>query len=305
MRSFRAVYSFYLALAFLSCSSKTSAAVPAPGLSLVGSFSTTAANSQIIAPVGLAYDGMNLIVANSAFNGEFYRFTTEGVLLGVFDPPGIAPRDLAFDGQGFWYEDEFTKNLYRVNNQGVVISSFPSPTPNSGSGIGLDWGNGNLWAVSTQFEPKIMSIDTGGQVVKTFASPDPLTVGLAWDGESLWAGTLHGHFFQLNTDGDVLFSTYVPGITRIQGLASDGDFLYTSDADSDTVFKLIVVPEPSTLSLLLCSAGVAGWTLCRSIVRASTRGGTDRALVTRFTGVRAFRVTTPACRERPSRPASA
>lgn len=207
-------------------------------LTAVPVFSPASVNERYDAPTGIAFDGANLLIANGAWEGDFLRFTREGEFLGSFNPPGIAPGDLTWDGSSYFYPDVFDGVIYHIDGSGNVLGTIPT-ADFSDSRIGLAWDGRYLWAVDENTAQITLYDVITGQRVRTFAAPEAETLALAWDGQTMWAGTLFGNLYQLSPDGSVIGGPYtVENISRIYGLAYDGQFLYSTDPVTDFVYRI-------------------------------------------------------------------
>ena len=83
--------------------------------------------------------------------------------------------------------------------------------------------------------------------VTSFASPDTIPTGLAWDGQYLWlVGRSNSRIYKLTTDGTVVSYFASPDVYSY-GLAWDGQFLWLAGANNDRIYKLCLLYGARTL----------------------------------------------------------
>ena len=117
---------------------------------------------------------------------------------------GGRPRGLAWDGRNLWAADGVRRRVFRIdarlNRNGRVIDSFPSPSVN-GQPTGLTYDGRHLWLATYQ-DRTLWRVDqdNGGRVVETYKACCAGPTGLAWD----------GGLITLNDSSD-LIQRFVPG----------------------------------------------------------------------------------------------
>ncbi|MBK9183982.1 MAG: T9SS type A sorting domain-containing protein [Ignavibacteria bacterium] len=141
----------------------------------------------------LVYDGMNLWYADEESAKLFKINPANGDVLQQVDLPSFGQVDqngwgLAWDGINIWHSQYEPPRLYKLNGtNGSVVDSLITA-----SGVlGLEWIDGNLYGTNSLYRSR-----NGTQLYKidsqTGAFQDstpwciPHSLGLTWDGSSLW-----------------------------------------------------------------------------------------------------------------------
>jgi len=62
----------------------------------------------------LAFDGVNIWVANLGSNNVTKLWATDGKLLGTFSVGGAGPRGVAFDGANIWMVNSFSGTVSKL-----------------------------------------------------------------------------------------------------------------------------------------------------------------------------------------------
>lgn len=144
-------------------------------------------------PCGLAWDGSYLWVADDSTDTIYKLDPANGTVLESLPTPGDQPRGLTWDGSHFWTADQATRMVYKLDAEGTVLADVEAP-----------------------------SLDVEGQT--------PEVGGVAFDGEHLWCGVIHGwssQMFQVDVkDGSVKRSYFTWGYPC--ALATDGKFLWSA-----------------------------------------------------------------------------
>ncbi len=123
-------------------------------------------------------------------------------------------------------------NLYAASDR--LIASFPAPTTLP-SGLAFD--NGVLYVAEVPTQTVFRLDATSGSVLGSYVlSPPPpgLMRGLAYSSGYLWvgAGISSGYLYKVvATDGSVVASYALPGISAPDGLAADANYVYIANND--------------------------------------------------------------------------
>jgi hypothetical protein len=142
------------------------------------------------------------------------------------DAPGPYPHGITTDGTNIWLTDNETKTVFKLDNEGKVLHSypfrfgrpyglvyvagdlfvaeatsitridaetgayvaeFPSPDTNSPSHQGLAYGDGKLWIVSRGSGPQIFGVDPAtGRLLVSLPAPGDSPRGVTFHDGSLW-----------------------------------------------------------------------------------------------------------------------
>ena len=124
-------------------------------------------------PIGLAFDGTDLLCSDMNTRTIYRLSTTDGTVITSFSTPGFDPRGLAFDGAYLWHVDNGSKRIYKLTVVGTVVDSFPVPgTPGSNRPSGLAFDGVKLWH-SDNFTDKLYELIVKAPVIASFNSPGP------------------------------------------------------------------------------------------------------------------------------------
>lgn len=143
-----------------------------------------------VTPGGMTWDGNHLWLYTTNYS-FVYELDTNGQTIQTlrsFKAPtlvtgGSITHDLAWDGEHFWYANQF--NLYELSTTGEVIQSLAFPR----NITGLDWDGNHLWLAFGDPGQKasFQIINSSGEVLGTFDAPIKNITGMTWGkGTSLW-----------------------------------------------------------------------------------------------------------------------
>jgi len=109
-------------------------------------------------------------------------------------------------------------------------------------GDDLAWDGEHLWATDAN-EFKIYKLDTSGNVLSSFNSPDVVPRGITWDGEHLWVNSSsRRRIYKPDTSGNVV-SSFDPPSSSPRGLTWDGEHLWVSDVPEGRIYQLRVTTD--------------------------------------------------------------
>jgi len=95
-------------------------------------------------------------------------------------------------------------------------------------GVDLAWDGEYLWATDPN-EDKIYKLDTSGNVLSSFDSPNVVPRGITWDGEHLWVNSSsRRRIYEIDTSGNVI-SSFTTIDAHYDGLAWDGEHLWNNE----------------------------------------------------------------------------
>jgi len=120
---------------------------------------------------------------------------------------------------------------------GDVVSSFPAPGSQAG---GLAWDGVALWYADYGASAStIYRLSTVGSIYAQWSKNIPYMMGLAWDGNYLWADSLTQRYvYKLNpVNCSVLSSFYGPS-AHMMGMGCGGEYLYINDWQDRRVAKV-------------------------------------------------------------------
>jgi outer membrane protein assembly factor BamB len=95
-------------------------------------------------PVGVAFDGANIWVANFSSNNVTKLQASDGKVIGSFSV-GTNPNDMAFDGANIWVSNFSSNNVAKLRaSDGSMLGTF-----NAGSApVGISFDGANIWVTS-------------------------------------------------------------------------------------------------------------------------------------------------------------
>ncbi|GAP07112.1 hypothetical protein ATHL_01980 [Anaerolinea thermolimosa] len=143
-----------------------------------------------VTPGGMTWDGAHLWLYTTNYS-FMYELDTGGPtirsLRSIKAPTivigGSITHDLAWDGEHFWYANQY--NLYEFSTTGEVIQNLAFPQ----NITGLDWDGSHLWLAFSHpmQEDSFQVIDPSGETLGTFEAPVKNITGMTWGkGTSLW-----------------------------------------------------------------------------------------------------------------------
>ncbi len=187
-------------------------------------------------PVGIAFDGTNLWVANEGAATVTKLRSADGSLVGTY-PVGVKPVAIAYDGASIWVANSGSDNVSRLHAaDGSLVGTYPAGTiPTAiafdGANIWLtDGGDGTSPSVVTELRA------SDGALVRTAAvgiSPS----GIAFDGTNLWvANTGSNDLTEVRASDGTLIGTYpdVPGGFP-RAVAFDGSSIWLANQGSNSI----------------------------------------------------------------------
>ncbi|MEJ2368205.1 MAG: transglutaminase domain-containing protein [Acidobacteriota bacterium] len=199
-------------------------------------------NTGLTAPVGLAWDGQKLWVAD-AHTAKLYSIDpSTGKTEFRLETPGYAPMGLTWDGRLLWMVDGADKTAYAVSpGKGETLKALPLDTPTP---QGIAWDGKHLW-VSDAGAGVITRIDSGdGTTYRNFSCPTAggrrtEETGLAWDGTYLWiADRITNTIYQVDVRSGWIVNEFASPAPYPDGLAWDGSHLWCLDRETRKVYEL-------------------------------------------------------------------
>lgn len=186
-------------------------------------------------PVGLAFDGSSMWVANLNSDNVMKLRASDGAQLGTF-AVGSLPAEVAFDGANIWVTNHGGGNVSKLQaNDGTLLGTYTVGS----NPFGIAFDGANIWVANTTSGNVTKLRATDGTNLGIFAvgaSP----IGIAFDGANIWVTNHSGNnVWKLQgSDGSVL-GNYVVG-SNPYGIAYDGANMWVANENSNTVTKLRV-----------------------------------------------------------------
>ena len=182
-----------------------------------------------IHPAGLAWDGRFLWCSDykgkKILKIDIYESDLEERIVKIIDG-GDNPRGLAWDGKDLWMANiyEEWKSKSQKNHLGIMNLQIKE------SDVSTRGGN----------YPRIVKIDTRGNVIHSVNGPGPIPTGIAWDGNNLWVGDFENiTIYKISPVDGSRLETYdfqlIPA-----GLAwdNDRDFLWVADQNVKKIKRI-------------------------------------------------------------------
>lgn len=197
----------------------------------VEAFGTAGTASQV--PKATAAGGLTMGTAGGGV--QFSSVYNRTLWSPPWQTPGSGPAGVTTDTDNcVWHTDQNTNNIYKIDGDGSVITSFSAPGSNS-RGVAYDQTrNGSIWNTD-KGTGSTYRLDQTGSVITSFSAPQPgnengITVdstGSFWHSENRSAGTL-----------DCIFKTDST-MSTIASFQSPSQNLTDLDVDSNDCIWLV------------------------------------------------------------------
>lgn len=102
---------------------------------------------------------------------------------------------------------------------------------------GIGFGSGYVWACENAYDSIYKINPDDMQIISKFYYYGNLD-GLTYDGEYLWIGYFPASIHKIDTTGNLIDSWPSPGADYSYGMAYDGQYIWHSDKDRRTIYKL-------------------------------------------------------------------
>lgn len=193
-------------------------------LEIINTILTTA-----FVPQGLCWDGSTLWNVDSYSNMLYSLNRLSGAQVRILTSPLPTTTGIAYDGQDLWVCSNTTVDIYKINILNGDIQKRLHLQ--RGSFTAIEFGLGSLW-LADALSNEILRVDPEtAEVTASFPNPGTLARGIAFDGINLWLSDPSAlTIYEVATDGTVLRVYLSPGQSP-QGLAHDGNFLWSVDGD--------------------------------------------------------------------------
>jgi len=187
-----------------------------------------------LAPVAIAFDGTNIWVANRGSDTVTKLRASDGVLQGTY-PVGQNPNGIAFDGVNMWVPNDGSATVTKLRaSDGSLQGTFSVGT--RPSSIAFD--GTNIWVVHTSLSiseiTRLRASD--GSPQGTF-SAGTANRGVAFDGANIWITTFSGSVWKLRASDGVVLGNFSVGVSSY-GIAFDGKSIWVSTSSGNTLVKL-------------------------------------------------------------------
>ena len=217
-------------------SSSTSPQVNAQQIAMLRWYGVNTTNSNFPVgnkPIGLAFDGSSMWVANLNSDNVMKLRASDGEILGTF-AVGSQPAEIAFDGANVWVTNHNGSSVSKLQaRDGATLGTFTV----GANPFGIAFDGTNIWVANSSSGSVMKLRANDGVNVGTFpigGSPN----GVAFDGTNIWVTNHTGNnVWKLNaSDGSVL-GNFTAG-SNGYGIAFDGANMWVVNEGSNTVTKL-------------------------------------------------------------------
>jgi hypothetical protein len=185
-------------------------------------------------PVAVAFDGVNIWVTNSGSNNVTKLLASNGAKVGTY-AVGTAPAGVAFDGADIWVTNSGSNSVTKLlASSGAREGTYAVGT--SPAGIAFD--GANIWVANSGGNNVTKLLAATGATVGTYpvgTSP----VGVAFDGANVWVtNSASNNVTKLLASTGAAVGTYSAG-TGPAGVAFDGVNIWVANSGSNNVTKLL------------------------------------------------------------------
>ena len=186
-------------------------------------------------PQGIAFDGVNIWVANSGSSSVTKMLASTGATVGTY-PVGLTPQGIAFDGVNIWVANNGGNTVTKLlASTGATVGTYP--VGSNPQGIAFD--GINIWVANSIGNTVTKLLASTGATVETVGGTGWGPWGIAFDGVNIWVANFHS-----NNVAKLLASTgtlvgYYPAGSNPGGIAFDGVNIWVANNGSSSVTKLL------------------------------------------------------------------
>ena len=185
-------------------------------------------------PVGVAFDGADIWVANAASTNVTKLQASTGAVLGTYSV-GFSPGEIAFDGANIWVVNTASNNVTKLAaSTGAVLGTF-----NVGSfPVGIAFDGADIWVANYSSNSVTKLLASTGAVLGTY-SVGTNPYGVAADGANIWvANQGSGTVTKLLASTGAVLGTYNAGASP-DFVAFDGTNIWVTNPYANAVTKLL------------------------------------------------------------------
>ncbi len=187
-------------------------------------------------PTGVAFDGANIWVTNQGSNNVTKLRASDGALQGTFNV-GFQPQGIAFDGANIWTANTFTGNVTKLRaSDGANQGTFSV----GANPVGIAFDGANMWVMGSGNVTKLRASDGSTQGTFTSGVGGGLTA-IVFDGTWIW--------LQLSNKTVMKFTTHWTNagtFTTLQsggGLGFDGTNMWFSGFTQNSTIGTYTIPN--------------------------------------------------------------
>ena len=153
--------------------------------------------------------------------------------------PSYMPLGLAWDGSTLWNIDGYNNTLYSLNRlSGAQVRALTSPLPGT---TGIAYDGQDLWVCSDSAVDVYKINLLNGEIQKRLSLQRGSFTSLTYGLDSLWIADFQSNkILRVKPETAEIISAFPnPGI-RVDGLAFDGNYFWTSDSSTLTIYQLSI-----------------------------------------------------------------
>jgi len=185
------------------------------------------------APVGVAFDGANIWVANSGADSLTKIRANDGFVLGQFSV-GSKPFFPVFDGANVWVTNLNGNSVTKVRaSDGVTLGTFAVGL----RPVGITFDGANVWVTNAADNTVMKLRASDGARLGTFVTGNN-PAGLVFDGANIWVSNeLASSVTKLRASDGAALGTFPVGSTPFL-MAFDGGNIWVANSGANSVTKL-------------------------------------------------------------------
>ncbi|HEY3027986.1 MAG TPA: hypothetical protein VGJ55_17690 [Pyrinomonadaceae bacterium] len=185
-------------------------------------------------PIGVAFDGVNIWVANKNSNNVTKLRASDGALQGTF-AAGTNPQGVAFDGANIWVANAGSDNVTKLRaSDGALQGTFAvGPGPQA---VAFD--GANIWVANYGSSSNVTKLRASDGALNAVFAVGTGPLAVAFDGVNIWVANFSSNnVTKLRASDGALKETFAVG-TNPRGVAFDGATIWVANFDSNNVVKL-------------------------------------------------------------------
>jgi hypothetical protein len=185
-------------------------------------------------PYGVAFDGVNIWVANLGSNSVMKLRPSDGAVLGTF--PVASPRSFAFDSANMWVTGFCSGKVTKLRaNDGANLGTFTL----GGCLDGVAFDGTNIWVVNSVASGSVTKLRASDGAILGIFPVGVYPVGAIFDGTNIWInGNNDGKVHKLRPSDGALLGSFPVGGNPQAGIVSEGANIWVGAGTGNSVTKL-------------------------------------------------------------------
>jgi len=198
-------------------------------------------------PEGVAFDGTNIWVANQGSASVSKIDPVTGTVTATVNV-GSSPRGVAFDGTNIWVANNASDTVSKIDPvANAVTANVALPSFSFAEGVAFD--GTNIWVANNGLGTVSKINPVTGTVIGTPITVGTSPLGVAFDGTNIWVA-INGsaRLVKINPVTNAVTAT-VTGLSFPVGVAFDGTNIWVANYGSGTVSKINPVTNAVTATV--------------------------------------------------------